>query len=99
MGVTKGADTLYHLVNLTRADIAAIARGRHSAMRDANDPDFDMEMPTVDCDSHNVCQQFYHEWSLCGIVVAPFVDGDERPRCKQASNGTERGIALRDILD
>ena len=93
MGVTNGAHTLYHLVNLTRADIAAIARGRHSAMQDANDPDFDMEMPTVDCDSHNVCQviaskriadtksgavaQFFVDWSLCGIVIAPFVDGDQ----------------------
>jgi hypothetical protein len=48
MGVTNGAHTLYHLKNLTRADIAAIARGRHSAMRDANDPNFDMEMPTVE---------------------------------------------------
>jgi hypothetical protein len=102
MGVKNGADTLYHLVNLTRADIAAIARGRHSAMQDANNPDFDMEMPTVDCDTHNVCHviaskriaetkssavaQFYLEWSLYGIVIASFVHGDERPRCKQASN-------------
>jgi hypothetical protein len=102
MGVQKGADTLYHLENLTRADIAAIARGWHSAMRDANNSDFDMDMPMVDCDSHNLCHvvaskrtadtksgavaQFYVEWSLCGIVIAPFVDGDERPRCKQASN-------------
>ena len=90
MGVTNGAHTLYHLVNLKRADIAAIARGRHSA---TNDPEFDMVMPTVDCDSHNVCQviaskriadtksgavaQFFVDWSLCGIVIAPFVDGDQ----------------------
>jgi len=51
MGVNKGAETLYHLTNLTRIDVAAIARGMLEKMRrDAVDPALLMEMPTIDCD-------------------------------------------------
>ena len=97
MGASKGSDTLYHIKNLTRADIAAIIRGVFDERRGASD--INMSMPTIDGDSNNICQtiarksdtksvtvaEFYNDWSHCGIQVVPVVDGDNRPICKQAS--------------
>ena len=97
MGASKGSDTLYHMKQLTRADIAAIARGLFHELKSASD--ITMSMPTIDGDSNNICQtiarksgtksvavaEFYNEWSHCGIQVVPVVDGDNRPICKQAS--------------
>ena len=35
MGASKGSDTLYHMKQLTRADIAAIARGLFHELKSA----------------------------------------------------------------
>jgi hypothetical protein len=99
MGINDGSETLYHLTGLTRADVAAVARG---LFYDAKDSDLykNMRLPTIDCDTNNVVEnvarksssksetvaRFYHEWALCGLHVVPIVDGEIRPVCKQASN-------------
>ena len=97
MGATKGSHTLYHLNNLTLADIAAMTRGLFNEMRGLLG--LNMSMPTIDGDSNNICQtvarksdtkssavaEFYCRWSHGGIQVVPVVDGDVRPTCKQAT--------------
>ena len=97
MGATKGSHTLYHLNNLTLADIAAMTRGLFNEMRGLLG--LKMSMPTIDGDSNNICQtvarksdtkssavaEFYCRWSHGGIQVVPVVDGDVRPTCKQAT--------------
>jgi hypothetical protein len=100
MGVNKGADTLYHATQLTRADIGVIIRGIWEQRREADEPGFNMEKPTIDGDSNNICHvtarkseiksvtvaDFFKQWASCGIKVVPIVDGDVRPTCKQATN-------------
>ena len=97
MGASNGADTLYHLKDLTRADIAAIVRGLYGEMKEL--PGCNMSMPTIDGDSNNICltiarksdtksasvASFFNDWAHCGIKVVPIVDGDVRPVCKQAT--------------
>ena len=100
MGVKKGSDTLYHVTHLRRADLGRIIRGLWEDRRASNELDFIMEMPTIDCDSNNICHviarkseiklaavaELYKHWSSCGIKIVPIVDGDVRLTCKQASN-------------
>ena len=83
MGASNGADTLYHLKDLTRADIAAIIRGLYGEMKEL--PGCNMSMPTIDGDSNNICltiarksgtksasvASFFNDWAHCGIKVVP----------------------------
>jgi hypothetical protein len=96
MGVKQGSHTLYHAAQLTRADIGVIIRGIWEKRREADEPGFNMEKPTIDGDSNNICHviarkseiksaevaEFYKKWSTCGIKVVPIVDGDVRPTCR-----------------
>lgn len=105
MGVSAGANTLYHLTGLSRSDCAAVLRGIYEERRSANE--LKMSQPTIDGDSNNICYlaaryssnksmavgMFYREWANCGLQITPVVDGDVRPTCKQATN---KRIAMRE---
>ena len=98
MGVKSGSEALYHMTGLSRADVAAICRGLYEDRRGTDG--FTMSQPTIDGDSNNICcviarnsdnksvlvGAYYRDWALCGLNVAPIVDGDVRPTCKQATN-------------
>jgi hypothetical protein len=92
MGIKKGALTLHSITNLTLADIAHICR----RLAEKND----IPVPRVVADCSNLVYifkdsytpvvaslaNFFHKFTVAGIVVAPVCDGHIRPTAKQATN-------------
>ena len=97
MGVINGAQTLYSIPFLTRADISEMCRGIFYEI--TKDGHSSMERPTIDGDMNNIAitvgrgalsksaasATYCERWEKCGITFVPVCDGD-RPVCKQATN-------------
>lgn len=92
MGVKKGSLTLHSITDLTLADIAHMCRQLA--------PKNDIAAPRVVADCSNLVYifkdsytpvavslaNFFHKFTVVGIVVSPVCDGHVRPTVKQASN-------------
>ena len=97
MGISSGAQTLYHLEGLSIADVAAGMRGLYNDRK--TQEELSMDMPTIDGDSNNILKvvggasntksaavaMYFSKWKETGITVHPMVDGKTRPNAKKAS--------------
>jgi hypothetical protein len=98
MGVSNGANGLYHLINLTPDDVVDGFRGVFNERQDK----LNMDFPTVDADVNNIACQvvggtscdsksaavascFQSTWGHAGLVVVLCCDGDTRLDAKKAS--------------
>lgn len=98
MGISKGADALYHLHGLTMTDVAAGVRGLYADRLAAGDK-LNMDMATIDGDANNILKvvggksttksaavaEYFLKWKDTGIKVHPVVDGRTRPNAKKAT--------------
>ena len=96
MGISSGAQTLYHLEGLSIADVAACIRGLYQDRKTLEE--LSMDMPTIDGDSNNILKvvgggvtttksaavaSYFVKWKETGIIVHPMVDGKTRPVAKK----------------
>ena len=98
MGISGGADALYHLEGLLIADVAAGIRGMYEDRKAKEE--LNMDMATIDGDSNNILKvvgngktttksaavaMYFLRWRDTGITVHPMVDGRKRPTAKKAT--------------